>query len=147
MGFKDYCIYTIQQSGARLTNARIAVISCIESAHRSLTAREIFEKTKKYKDGRHLDQATVYRILELLQSLKLVHRIAPDGQYRPCTHHGCGNELHLLISCNSCGSTEEEHVPKSALDSLQSIIKNKLKFTPTDHCIQISGMCSACSAR
>ena len=143
--FRDECVRVMRHAGARLTSARVAVINCIESADGALSAREIFEQIKESKLGKRLDQVTVYLTLEYLKELKLIHRVSPHGSYRACMHFGCGAELHLLMSCNSCGMTSEQHVPKSALAPLQSFLKDSLHFTPTDHCMQLNGVCDRCT--
>ena len=52
--FKDLCLKTLKDSGARLTKARLALIDCMEDSREPLSPKEILQKTQKLLDDQEL---------------------------------------------------------------------------------------------
>jgi Fe2+ or Zn2+ uptake regulation protein len=144
--FQDICIRTLKESGSRLTKARIALIECLSESKVPLSPKEILERAEKSLDkSESMDTVTVYRILDKLYELGLVHRVAPGGDYIACTHLSCQSMPHIMTHCVSCQKTNEIHVPEDILSPLMWFMKTQKKFEPKKHLFQLDGLCERCS--
>lgn len=142
--FIESCTAAFRDSGGRVTETRLSVVRCLAQSAVPLTAKEIFEMIdKKMK----IDQVSVYRILEALSDLDLVHQVFPGGGYIPCHHTSCEETYHILTCCTVCDAIEETHVPSDRLEPLLSFLKNKKKFYPDEHVFQLNGICGSCRAK
>lgn len=139
--FIEACSNAFRESGGRVTETRLAVVRCLANSQQPLTAKEIFDKLDRKSK---IDQVSVYRILEALLELDLVHQVFPSGGYIPCHHTSCEQSFHILTRCSSCNAIEESHVPADKVEPLVSYLKNKKKFYPDVHVIQINGLCVSC---
>ncbi|MDQ3235188.1 MAG: transcriptional repressor [Pseudobdellovibrionaceae bacterium] len=143
--FQDICIRTLKESGARLTKARLALIECLSESKVPLSPKEILKRTEESLDkSESIDTVTVYRVLERLYELGLVHRVAPDGEYIACTHLTCESEPHIMTRCVNCGKATEMHVPDDILSPLIWFMKTQKKFAPKKHLFQLDGLCESC---
>jgi len=52
-----------------------------------------------------LDVTTIYRVLEKLQEVRLVHEF--QGKWRMCSDCDNHTESHHFLICESCGGAEE----------------------------------------
>ncbi len=144
--YEELCIQKLKASGARITQPRLAVIRCLAHSKDPLTPREILEEMAKDKDLAKIDQVSVYRIIEALQALGLVHQIFPSGGFVACSHLECSLDLHLLTRCVACGTTAELDVPDAVLAPMRWYLTEELGFAIKEHFIQIDGTCAKCLA-
>lgn len=145
--YEKACTEALRASGARITKPRIAVIRCLADASNPLTARELFEQLKAQPDLQSVDQVSVYRILEALSELGLVHQVFPSGGYLPCLHQHCGAQLHVLTRCSNCEHIEELDVPQETLAPIVWFLKNNSGFQPDEHLFQMNGLCRRCQSK
>lgn len=147
--YRDLCVDALQQSGFRVTQARLAVIDCINGACSPLSAPEVFELLSKSKGSGSVspDKVSVYRVLEALLSLNLVHRVGPTGGYLACKHLECGKVHHVMSRCTGCSIVEEADVPSEVIAPLLQHMKDSLSFTPDSHLVHIDGLCKGCSQK
>ena len=141
----ENCETALKDSGARITKPRRAVIRCLSSADGALTPREILEVILKDKESEDIDQVSVYRILETLSSLGLVHQVFPSGGYIACFHIRCDKKHHVLIRCSSCETTSELDVPEETLSPMFWFLEKEVGFSPTGHVFQVNGYCKDCA--
>lgn len=143
--FKELCLKTLKESGARLTKPRLALIDCLEAARVPLSPKEILHRTEKALDGREtIDTVTVYRILDRFCELGLVHQVAPNGDYIACTHLACASSPHIMTFCTSCQAASEIHVPEAVMAPMMWYLKAQNGFEPKEHLFQLDGTCAAC---
>ncbi|MEL7044404.1 MAG: transcriptional repressor, partial [Pseudomonadota bacterium] len=71
--------------GERLTPARLGAYAELRAAKRSLSAYELIERLEK-RQKRKIAPLTVYRHLDFLTRVGLVHRIESTQSYLPCDH-------------------------------------------------------------
>lgn len=92
----------LNQTGLRVTKQRKAVLELLIKRGEPLSHAEITSLLEE-----PLDKVTLYRTLETLLSVNIVHRVqGPDGVWRFCAHdreaEGCpGDHPHFL--CLECG--------------------------------------------
>lgn len=130
-----------QRQGQRFTAIRRRVFELVWQQHKPIGAYEILEKLQQ--DGRAAPP-TVYRALDFLLELGLVHRIASLNAYVGCVQPESPHDGQFLI-CTACRSYAELNVAsvstaigKSARDS---------GFEVHQHTVEIMGLCPRCQVK
>jgi len=133
----------LRAAGFKLTTPRRAVLDLLErSGSRHLSAEDIHRAIRRR--GRRADLVSVYRTLNLLVRLGLVH----EASLRETHSHfeiDHGGEVHL--TCRACGRVAETRLPtggRAALDIRR--IARRHGFSVTGFGIEVEGRCAACSA-
>ncbi len=144
-GYSELCVEALRNSGARVTEARLAVIAVLEQADMPLSAPAIVELLGKRKSSPSLDKASVYRVLERFLALGLVHRVPPSGDYLACSHLECQGVQHVIARCTDCGSVNELDIPAEAIAPLLLHLRHKAGFQPNPHVLHMDGLCHKCA--
>ena len=125
--------------GARLTRLRRNVFMLVFSAERPLTAYEILDLLRP--DDPSATPAGVYRSLDFLTELGLVHRIESAKSFIACAMPDHSHPSQMLV-CRRCGTvveTEDSGVAK-ATESLG----RRLGFALDRSTVEFVGLCSSC---
>ena len=125
--------------GARLTRLRQNVLLSVLSAQRPLTAYEILDLLRP-KDP-SATPAGVYRSLDFLTELGLVHRIESAKSFVACAMPDHTHPSQMLV-CRRCGTvveTEDSQVAQ-AMESLG----RRLGFALDHNTMEFVGLCSSC---
>lgn len=144
-GKSFHCIASesLKSFNLKITKPRLAVIQCLESTNSPLSPKEILEKINKEK-GIKIDKVSVYRVLESLNELGLIHQVYPSGDYVSC-HTVCEKKpSHIILNCLKCHKTNEVNIESQIIDSLFEEVKKKTKFMSMGHTMQINGHCFHC---
>jgi Fur family ferric uptake transcriptional regulator len=135
---------TLAASGHKRGGARRAVVELLDSQQCALTAVEIEDALRGGEARRRVSRASVYRILEELERLRLVQRVE-TGQAmvryeRVCEHE----EHHHHLVCDECGVV----MPFSdkALESAIETLSERVPLKVSEHEIVLHGSCSDCAA-
>lgn len=128
------------EKGARLTPARLAVYAEMLQSNRPLSAYELIALLEQRQE-RKIAPLTVYRHLDFLMRVGLVHRLQSAQSYLPCDHPDHPHESQFLL-CSSCGHVDE--VESSRLETLLSTIADQHGFRPDNAVVEISGLCDNC---
>ncbi|MEM7251439.1 MAG: Fur family transcriptional regulator [Pseudomonadota bacterium] len=123
----------------RLTDLRRRVLEIVLDSHRPIGAYAILEALQE--DGRRPAPPTVYRSLEFLLDMGLVHRIASLNAFVGCTQPGHRAASQFLI-CEECGDAAELNDPAVEDALLKSA--ESLGFRPQGHTVEIRGVCPNC---
>ncbi len=127
----------LQELGLKSTEARIALLDLLDKENNPLDVSTIIDSLKA--DGIQIDQATVYRILDILTQKGLINKLEfGEGKYRyeiQKSHH------HHLI-CQECGRIED--VEGNFVDKLENEIKTKNGFLVKTHSLEFFGVCFRC---
>ena len=129
-----------RERGARLTALRRRVLEIILNGHCPIGAYAILDALQK--DGRKPAPPTVYRSLEFLLKLGLVHRIASLSAFVGCAQPGHHGASQFLI-CESCGNTVEINDPQ--VEAVLTASAGDLGFKPVGHTVEIKGVCPNCA--
>jgi Fe2+ or Zn2+ uptake regulation protein len=135
----EYISDVLKNAGQRMTVQRKGLIEVLESTKVSLSIKEIFQKLsdKKFK----IDEASVYRIIEALKELNLVH-IYANGKVKLCSHLACKQTFHLSLECQKCKKVQEPHLdPKRELQITKTL---NLKTNSIKH-LHIDYICENCA--
>jgi Fur family transcriptional regulator, ferric uptake regulator len=127
-------------SGIRATRQRLQVLDALEAEPNDATAQEIFETLRARGDS--IGLATVYRTLGLLSREGVVDALA----HRPgeVCYRLCGDEHHHHLTCTECHQVVE--LGECELDPWLDRLGNAHGFTVTGHAVEVTGVCSDCSA-
>jgi Fur family transcriptional regulator, zinc uptake regulator len=130
---------TCRRIGARLTRLRQKVLMLVLSAERPLTAYEILDLLRP-KDP-SATPAGVYRSLDFLTELGLVHRIESAKSFIACAMPDHAHPSQMLV-CRRCGTvveTEDSRVAR-ATESLG----RRLGFALDRDTTEFVGLCPSC---
>jgi Fur family zinc uptake transcriptional regulator len=87
---------------------------------------------------------TVYRALDFLMQMGLVHRVDALNTFVVCTHHDAHGDESLqtvMLACTSCGEVREESLGNETA-ALAAAIQQRLAFHPS--AFEVKGLCEAC---
>ena len=129
-------------AGERLTPARLAAYAELLACKRPVTAYELIALLED-RQQRKIAPLTVYRHLDFLIRVGLVHRLESTQSYLPCGHPDHAHESQYLL-CSSCGSADE--VESKSLESLLHEIANQRGFQPENTVVEIKGLCENCAS-
>jgi len=130
----------LHRKGLRNGGARRAVIDLLAEQNCCLTAQEIFDRLRA--SGRRVGIASVYRVLELLTSEGLLHRIdlgSGISRFEP-VHTGGGHHHHLV--CDSCGKVEAFEDP--GLETAIHRVEASSGYAVAGHDVVLHGACGDC---
>ena len=120
-------INIIKKAGYKLTKPRKEIFKLLKKNHTPLSADMIHKKIK------HIDLASVYRVLKLFQKLNIVQNDQIQNEQR----FYLGRKPHHHIICEKCGHLE--CVPCHHLFTIKNFYNIK-------HQIKLTGLCNKCSA-
>jgi Fur family ferric uptake transcriptional regulator len=127
-------------AGYRRGGARAAVIELLDTQHCALSAAEIEERLR-LPGGRGVARASVYRILEELEGLRLVTRVeVGQGLARFEAAREEGHHHHMV--CDDCGRV----IPFEDAELERSITRlaRRVTFAVAEHDVVLHGACADC---
>ena len=141
-GWSEHAEAALRSAGYRSSAPRRAIVETLARHGCLLTAREISDRLRR--EGRDIGVATVYRSLELLEDLGLVHRLETgEGTSRYEPAHPSGEHHHHLI-CNRCGRVSA--FEDAGLERSVQKMARRLTFRVEGHDVALRGTCAACLA-
>jgi Fur family transcriptional regulator, ferric uptake regulator len=135
---------TLAAAGHKRGGARTAVIELLEAQPCALTAHEIEDALRDGSAGRRVSRASVYRVLDELERLRLVQRVE-IGQamvrYERVSEHA---EHHHHLVCDACGTVMPFSDP--GLEHAIEALSGRVPLMVSDHEIVLHGACEDCAA-
>jgi Fur family transcriptional regulator, peroxide stress response regulator len=129
-----------KEQGVPLTVQRRAVLETLAGRLDHPTADQIFEDvTHRLPD---LSRTTVYRVLETLVQLGVIHKaqhLGSAARYDPNT------ERHHHLTCLSCHKVMD--MEDEILDQIQIPKSSSKDFEITDYSVHFKGYCADCSSK
>lgn len=132
---RDFC----EQKGVRFTTLREKVYSILLHHQDAVGAYDLLDELKETEDS--AKPATVYRALEFLLEMGLVHKLESDNKFIACHHFGCSHPVQFLI-CDECGTVQE--IQSDGLQDKLDKQARSVGFTVTRQTIEAHGRCSMC---
>jgi Fur family ferric uptake transcriptional regulator len=128
-------------AGYRRGGARQAVVDLLAGQSCALSALDIEDALRSA--DRQVGRASVYRVLDELEQLKLVQRLEVGqntARYEPL--HPGGDLPHHHLVCDACG----EVIPfaDEELERALARVAERVAFHVADHEIVLHGSCGAC---
>jgi Fur family ferric uptake transcriptional regulator len=128
----------LRSRGLRLTAQRQLVLEAVQELGHA-TPDQVHTKVSEIAAGVNI--TTVYRTLELLEELGLVHH-AHLSHGAP-TFHAVDEEQHVHLVCRNCQAIEE--VPSEMLDQLADQLGNARGFRLDVGHVALFGLCAGCA--
>lgn len=126
----------------KLTPQREATVRVlIENEEAHLSAEDVYLLVKE--KAPEIGLATVYRTLELLSDLSVIHKLNfGDGVTRyEFRAEGAEHHHHHLI-CLNCGEVDE--IMEDLLTPIESRVEEEYQFQIVDHRLTFHGVCRRC---
>lgn len=128
----------LNEAGFRAGAARQKVIELLGGESCAITALEIDRRLPS------VGRASVYRTLEQLEQLELVHRVDVGGEVVAFERNDPGGHHHHMV-CVRCGRLVPFSDP--ALERAIEGIGERAEFEITAHDVLLRGVCPRCSER
>jgi Fur family ferric uptake transcriptional regulator len=138
--WREHASRELARAGHRAGGARTEVMGLLARQDCCLSAQEIHEELRS--SGRSVGLASVYRALDVLAQLNLVHRIDRDGTaaYEPADPSG---EHHHHAICDRCGKLDAFEDPE--LERLIDGLGERLGYAVGAHDVVLRGSCPDCA--
>jgi Fur family ferric uptake transcriptional regulator len=131
---------TLAEAGYRRGGARATLIALLDEQHCALSAAEM-EQALRDRDGRGVARASIYRILEELEELRLVTRVeVGQGLARFEAARGEGHHHHMV--CDACGRVMP--FEDAELEASIQRLADKVTFDVAEHDVVLHGACADC---
>ena len=134
----DDLLERLRDGGLRATHQRRAIVEALLAHPAHVTADGLTAEVKLQRPEVHV--ATVYRTLEVLESLGVLYRL--DNGHAPTQWH-LTERSHQHLVCDACGRVEE--VSNPAFARLATAIRKAHGFNVDLRHTAIRGLCSRCS--
>ena len=131
----------LRSRGYRVTEPRKRVLKVLAEVRSPVSPYDIQEMLQR--KGEYLNHVTIYRVLELLCSLNLAHKVLLAGGFVKCTLGECDG-CHRFVICRQCGTLRE--YSDKALCEEENAIAREFGFQAEHHFSEFSGVCSECIA-
>jgi Fur family ferric uptake transcriptional regulator len=136
---------TLAAAGHKRGGARRALLELLEAQECALTALEIEDALRAHsagRSGRRVSRASVYRVLDELEQLRLVQRVE-TGQAMVRYERVCEHEHHHHhLVCDGCGLVMP--FSDAALERAIDRLSEKVPLTVSEHEIVLHGACRDC---
>jgi Fur family zinc uptake transcriptional regulator len=128
------------KSNVRLTPAREAILRLLWQSHQPLGAYQLQQQLTKVTD-KPVAPPTIYRAIEFLIDLGLVHRIPSLNAFIGCPFPS-SEHSNIFLICKSCKTVAE--VADNRVNSLLENLSDKANFTLSTQTIELFGLCPNC---
>ncbi len=125
----------------RLTPARLVAYAEILNSGGPISAYELIARLEQ-KEQRKIAPPTVYRHLDFLMRVGLVHRLESTQSFVACEHPGHEHASQYLL-CTECGSADE--LESGELEQLLAQAADQHGFQPDKSVVEITGVCGDCA--
>ena len=136
----DHALERLETAGFRRGGARRAVIEVLSAESCALSALDIDERLRG--TGRRVGRASVYRALEQLTELHLIHKLDLGSETARYERTDPGGDHHHHMVCDRCGKVLP--FEDAGLERAVGKVTGGAGFEIRDHEIVLHGACNAC---
>ncbi len=129
-----------EREGQRFTGLRRQVFKLVWANHEPVTAYDLLKELRREKGN--AEPPTVYRALEFLQHLGLVHRIESLNAYIGCDHPDREHvsQFMICVHCNQAVEITDDGTMTSAILAKA----DELGFQVHSQTVEVAGTCRSC---
>ena len=141
LAWAEHANARLSESGYRPGGARAAVIDALARETCCVTAQAIHDQVRRRRPG--IGVASVYRALETLAELGLVHKLdlgSGGARYEPAQPSG---DHHHHLVCGDCGKVEA--FSDDRLEHAIQSVSRSATFRIDDHDVVLRGRCGTCT--
>jgi Fe2+ or Zn2+ uptake regulation protein len=131
----------LRDSGHKLTGARLAVLTVLESSHSHFTSSEVIERVTALDPS--VGRASVFRALDLFTRLSIVRPSYISGSMTPTYVLLPGGHHHHFV-CLRCGRVIE--VEGCGLTDTTRELEQQMGVQVSGHLVEFYGLCAECAA-
>jgi Fur family ferric uptake transcriptional regulator len=131
----------LAQNGHHSGQARRALLELLDCQSCALSALEIEDELRNSK--RSVARASIYRILDELERLRLVQRVQVGQDMTRYEPMRTGDDHHHHLVCDTCGTVTP--FSDAALEDAISKLSRRLPMRVAEHEIILRGACAACA--
>ena len=130
------------EKNVRMTATRESVLRLLWQSHKPLGAYQLQDQLSKLLN-KPVAPATIYRAVDFLLGLGLIHRIPSLNAYIGCPFPN-SEHSNLFMVCSDCGNVAE--VAHNILNGLLQTICDKTNFTLQSQSLELFGQCRQCAS-
>lgn len=127
-----------------LTEKRRQVLSCLLEGYNALSAYDIINMLQQKYEVR-MQPISMYRILDFLYKMKLVHKLELVNKYIACSNMVCDHESQLsqFLICAKCESVTEISIDASMVENFKKIAEQSGYFLFGNQ-LEFKCICKSC---
>jgi Fur family zinc uptake transcriptional regulator len=135
-----------EKTGSRLTETRQHMLEVLLTIDTPKSAYELTEHYNRQIQSPIMTMS-VYRILDFLESIQLVHRLHSINKYIICKHpmETCKHQISLFLICKTCQQIEEIEIAADLVKALSQHAENT-GFVTTGSQIELNSLCKKCTS-
>lgn len=134
----------LRAEGMRITKGRRSILEVLFSAEGPLSLVDIQKKAAEISPDQP-DYATVFRLMTLLEQLRLAHKV---NLQKSCSYYELNDPSkhydHLV--CRDCGRVTILDMPCPVMET-EKVIQERYGYTRLSHSLEFFGRCPECSAK
>ncbi len=128
--------------GTKLTPLRRQVFAEIAGSHDAVGAYDVLDRLVR-KTGERMAPISVYRAIDALLEVGVVHRLESKNAFFAC-HTPHGGRRHVALVCEACGRVVE--IDGSGVFAAIDTATSGTAFKVMRSIVEVSGVCAACAA-
>lgn len=129
----------LRDAGYKLTNARLTVLSALESGGGHITSSELLDRVNELDSS--IGRASVFRTLDLFTQLSIIRPTYSGGSGTP-TYVLMPDGHHHHIICMNCKRVIE--FEECGLDVLTRRLERRFAVQIIGHLLELYGLCELC---
>ena len=137
----EHALVALGNAGYHRGGARLAVVELLARQDCAMTAIEIDDRLRAADQA--IGRASVYRTLEQLEELKLVHRLDMGRGMASYERIEPTGEHHHHVVCEQCGRVEPFEDP--GLERAIGRLEGRVGFEVSAHEVVLRGRCPRCA--
>jgi Fur family transcriptional regulator, ferric uptake regulator len=142
-GWVERAERALASDGRKRGGARRAVLELLAAEPCALSAQEI-ERRLHQRDGRGASRASIYRVLDELERLRLVARVETGQPVVRYERASGQEEHHHHLVCEHCGLIRPFSDP--GLERAIARLSERVPLAVAEHEIVLRGACPGCAA-
>lgn len=140
--------HRLQGHGSRWTVPRRAILELLSQTSNHMSAKEVYAALHKMYPG--IGLTTVYRTLDLLVRMGLLHRFAFGTGESRYEFTDTKNTHHHHLICTNCSKivdyTDFMDEELELVKKTEEALEKKHNFRISDHNIEFYGLCAKCKS-
>lgn len=140
----NYAKASCKDLGLHFTRKRQLVLTHLVQSTKALSAYELADICR-INSNENLSVMSVYRILDFLAQIGIVHKLKSINGYVACCNikEEDPNSVAIFLICRQCHRIKETHVDYAYLQHLKDATNDE-QFTLSSHQIELECQCQEC---
>lgn len=132
-------------AGVKLTEKRKRVLSVLIENGKAMSAYEIASRVSELFTT-SVPPMSVYRMLDVLVSKDLVHKLHSENKFIACAEVGCDHQAQMpqFLICEQCQKVTEVTFPNEILSALDKSV-GQAGFKLLNSQLELSCLCGDCA--